>query len=89
MNPATRDEAPLSPIERAVVTALGALVHGNRLKKFVASHLTRIDGWRALLTKRTLEGRQLLREVLAGPLRFTPEGRTLVAVRGIEPRFDG
>ena len=35
-----------------------------------------IDGWRALLTKRTSEGRQLLREVLAGPLRFTPEGRT-------------
>jgi hypothetical protein len=31
---------------------------------------------RALLTKHTLEGRQLLREVLAGPLRFTPEGRT-------------
>jgi site-specific DNA recombinase len=71
----------------------------------------RIDGWRALLTKHTSEGRQLLREVLAGPLRFTPEGRTyrfegelavgrllagmagltttLVAVRGIEPRFDG
>jgi site-specific DNA recombinase len=70
-----------------------------------------IDGWRELLTKHTTEGRQLLREVLAGPLRFTPEGRTyrfegelavgrllagraglttcLVAVRGIEPRFDG
>jgi site-specific DNA recombinase len=35
-----------------------------------------IDGWRALLTKHTSDGRQLLREVLAGPLRFTPEGRT-------------
>jgi site-specific DNA recombinase len=35
-----------------------------------------IDSWRALLTKHTSEGRQLLREVLAGPLRFTPEGAT-------------
>ena len=64
-----------------------------------------------LATKHTQDGRQLLREVLAGPLRFTPEGKTyrfegeasigtmlagsigvapfLVAVRGIEPRFDG
>jgi hypothetical protein len=33
-------------------------------------------GWRALLTARVADGRQLLREVLAGPLRFTPEGRT-------------
>jgi hypothetical protein len=35
-----------------------------------------IDGWRALLTKHISEGRQLLREVLAGPLRVTPEGST-------------
>jgi hypothetical protein len=71
-----------------------------------------IDGWRSLLSaKHVQDGRQLLREVLAGPLRFTPVGRTyqfkgeaavgrllagmaelttnLVAVRGIEPRFDG
>ena len=41
-------------------------------------HLTR---WRSLLTKHTADGRQLLREVLAGPLRFTPEGKTY--------RFDG
>ena len=80
----------------------------NAIEQKVRQH---IDGWRALLTKHTSEGRQLLREVLAGPLRFTPEGRTyrfegelavgrllagmagltttLVAVRGIEPRFDG
>ena len=39
--------------------------------------LTDLDGWRALLsTKHIQEGRQLLREVLAGPLRFTPEGKT-------------
>jgi hypothetical protein len=36
-----------------------------------------LDGWRALLTTKHVEdGRQLLREVLAGPLRFTPEGRS-------------
>ena len=35
-----------------------------------------VAGWRALLTKQVEDGRQLLREVLAGPLRFTPEGRT-------------
>jgi site-specific DNA recombinase len=35
-----------------------------------------VKGWRALLTKRVEDGRQLLREVLAGPLRFTPEGKT-------------
>ena len=39
-------------------------------------HLT---GWRALLTETApgrASGRQLLRELLAGPLTFTPEGRT-------------
>ncbi len=36
----------------------------------------RLDGWRDLLTKHTSDGRQLLRETLTGPLRFTPEGRT-------------
>ena len=35
-----------------------------------------LDRWHSLLFKHTAEGRQLLREVLAGPLRFTPEGRT-------------
>jgi hypothetical protein len=36
----------------------------------------RLKGWRALLTKHVDDGRQLLREVLVGPLRFTPEGRS-------------
>jgi hypothetical protein len=80
----------------------------NAIEHKVRQH---IDGWRALLTKPTSDGRQLLREILAGPLRFTPEGRMyrfegdatfggmlagiagvapfVVAVRGIEPRFDG
>ena len=45
----------------------------NAIEQKVRQH---IDGWRALLTKHTSEDRQLLREVLAGPLWFTPEGRT-------------
>ena len=36
----------------------------------------RLRDWRALLTTHTREGRQLLREVLAGPLRFAPDERT-------------
>jgi site-specific DNA recombinase len=35
-----------------------------------------VDRWRALLTKRVEDGRQLLREVLSGPLRFTPQRKT-------------
>ncbi len=35
-----------------------------------------VEHWRALLTTHVEDGRQLLREVLAGPLQFTPEGRT-------------
>ena len=36
-----------------------------------------LDGWRALLSKKQVQdGRQLLREMLAGPLTFTPQGRT-------------
>jgi hypothetical protein len=79
------------------------------IERQVRSH---IDGWRELLsTTQVQDGRRLLREMLAGPLTFAPEGRTyrfegnaalggmlagiagvatfLVAVRGIEPRFDG
>ncbi len=43
------------------------------LERTVRGHLTR---WRTLLTTHVQDGRQLLREVLAEPLRFTPEGRT-------------
>ena len=35
-----------------------------------------IDRWRNLLMSHVADGRQLLREVLVAPLRFTPEGRT-------------
>ena len=34
----------------------------------------RLTAWRALLTEQVEDGRELLRQVLAGPLRFTPEG---------------
>jgi site-specific DNA recombinase len=95
------------------VTALER-VAGLRLdRKAIERQVRRhIGEWRGLLsTKHVQDGRQLLREILAGPLRFTPEGRTyrfegdaalggmfagiasvatfMVAVRGIEPRFDG
>ena len=83
--------------------------HRKTIEQKVRDH---IANWHALLsTKQVQDGRQLLREVLAGPLTFTPEGRTyrfegeaafggmlagiagvttfMVAVRGIEPRFDG
>jgi site-specific DNA recombinase len=81
----------------------------SKIEMRVHEHL---NAWRKLLsTKQVQDGRRVLREMLMGPLRFTPEGRTyrfegeatfggplagmagaapfLVAVRGIEPRFDG
>ena len=33
----------------------------------------RLQDWRGLLSRNVAEGRQLLREILAGPIRFTPE----------------
>ena len=38
--------------------------------------LMHVEKWRALLTRHVRDGRQLLREVLAGPLRFTPDGQS-------------
>jgi hypothetical protein len=35
-----------------------------------------VADWRGLLTGSVADGRQLLREVLAAPLQFTPEGKT-------------
>ena len=31
--------------------------------------------WRSLLTRQAVDGRNLLREVLVSPMRFTPQGR--------------
>jgi RNA-splicing ligase RtcB len=36
----------------------------------------RVQYWRTLLSKSVEDGRRVLREVLSGPLRFTPVGRT-------------
>ncbi len=56
-----------------------------------------VNGWRALLTNHVEDGRRLLREVLEGPLRFTPErkayrfegeaaiGRLFAGVAGVAP----
>jgi hypothetical protein len=35
----------------------------------------KLDDWRGLLTRKVEDGRQLLREALVGPLRFTADGR--------------
>jgi hypothetical protein len=35
----------------------------------------RLSDWRGRLTRQTQDGRQLLRELLAAPLKFTPEDR--------------
>ena len=35
----------------------------------------RLDNSRGLLTKHTADGRELLRRLLVGPIRFTPDGR--------------
>jgi site-specific DNA recombinase len=49
-------------------------------RKAIEAHVRgRLTGWRMLLadtSRGTAKGRQLLREVLAGPLRFTPDART-------------
>ena len=43
------------------------------IEERVHSHM---NDWRALLPRHVQDGRQLLRELLAGPLRSTPDGRT-------------
>ena len=35
----------------------------------------KLSTWRALLTRQTPDGRELLRQVLQGPLRFAPEAK--------------
>jgi len=34
----------------------------------------KLAAWRSLLTRQTQDGRQLLREILEGPIRFMPDG---------------
>ena len=35
----------------------------------------KLAAWRSLLTRQTQDGRQLLREILEGPIRFMPDGK--------------
>ena len=43
--------------------------------RLAAAVRRRVDDWRSLLAHRPAHGRQLLREMLAGPITFTPAGR--------------
>jgi hypothetical protein len=51
-------------------------IQGQRIErpKLAAAVRRRVDDWRSLLTRRPHHGRQLLREMLAGPITFTPAG---------------
>jgi hypothetical protein len=43
------------------------------VKAIEAEAREKLNAWRALLTRQTQDGRELLRQVLMEPLRFTPE----------------
>ena len=61
-----------------LVTAIEAAdgVDVRRFDRKVVEHRVRqeLTQWRSLLTANVADGRQLLREVLVGPVRFTPDG---------------
>ena len=71
-----RDTLTAAIATRDAVTA--QQLNRPRIERDVRQHVTK---WRALLSSHVADGRQLLREVLAGPIRFTPAGR--------EYRFEG
>jgi len=52
-------------------------IQGQRIDRAVleAGVRGRVDDWRGLLNRRPAYGRQLLGEMLAGPITFTPTGR--------------
>ena len=64
----------------ALTTAINAResLHSYRInRKPIEDEIRdRVGRWRSLLTKHVADGRQLLREVLSRPLRFTPDDRT-------------
>lgn len=45
------------------------------VKAIEAAVRERLAAWRSLLTRQTQDGRELLRQVLVGPLRFMPDGK--------------
>jgi DNA invertase Pin-like site-specific DNA recombinase len=44
-------------------------------RAIVAAAREKLTAWRSLLTRQVPDGRELLRQVLVGPLRFTPDGK--------------
>jgi hypothetical protein len=52
-------------------------IQGQRIdrRSLEAAVRRRVADWRSLLTRRPGHGRQLLREMLSGPITFTPAGR--------------
>jgi hypothetical protein len=64
-------QARQQALQQALAEAATSRPHLNRrtVEREVRARLTR---WRTLLTTNVKDARQLLREVLAGPIRFTP-----------------
>ena len=60
---------------RAIETAEGVDVRRFDRKAIERRVRRELKQWRSLLTANVAYGRQLLREILAGPVRFTPEGK--------------
>ena len=52
---------------------------------------SRLEDWRGLLTGNVKDGRELLRRVLVGPLRFTPEkpGYRFEGIAAVGRMLDG
>ena len=44
-------------------------------RAIVAAAREKLTAWRSLLTRQVADGRELLRQVLVGPIRFTPDGK--------------
>ena len=68
-----------------------ARVQGQRIDRAALEKAVRarVDDWQALLTRRAMHGRQLLREMLAAPIQFTPiKGRRAYSFEG-EASFGG
>jgi hypothetical protein len=60
----------------AAITAANAAEHVRLDRRGIEKHVrAKIEAWRALLTSDIRDGRELLRQVLAGPVRFVPDDR--------------
>jgi transketolase N-terminal domain/subunit len=68
----TEREALLTAIGAAEAVTARVLDRGAIERQVLAQ----VERRRSLLTEQVADGRQLLREVLEGPLGFTPEGRS-------------